>query len=104
MQHVVINPIGAALYSVQRAVTTIDAILKIGPIISDIKEQAINIITKLAERANVRLNGKTITSQHAATRDSLSHNIGKIAATTLMNFINCKVTFSILNWIPIQMS
>ncbi|BBJ31154.1 hypothetical protein RAS_02630 [Rickettsia asiatica] len=72
--------------------TTIDAISKIELILDDIKEQAITIITKAAEQANVRLNGKTVTREHDAIRDSLSHNIGKIAATAVMNFINRKVT------------
>ena len=84
--------VGVLLHGVQQAATTIDAISKIELILDDIKEQAITIITKAAEQANVRLNGKTVTREHDAIRDSLSHNIGKIAATAVMNFINHKVT------------
>ena len=87
----------AAFYSVQRAATTIDAIPQIDPILNDIEEQATTGTTKTATQANVGLNGKeTITSQHAANYDSLSHNIGKIAATALMSFINRKVTMVFL--------
>ncbi|CAK6512440.1 hypothetical protein [Rickettsia helvetica] len=73
--------VGVLLHGVQQAATTIDAISKIELILDNIKEQA-----------NVRLNGKTVTREHDAIRDSLSHNIGKIAATAVMNFINRKVT------------
>ncbi|WP_341747865.1 hypothetical protein [Candidatus Tisiphia endosymbiont of Dascillus cervinus] len=84
--------IGFAVKVTHAAVTVVDVIAKIDPIIDNIKDAITTIINQAGTRAKERLGNKVEVDGNQVLSNDLSRNIGEMAANSMLSLLQRKVT------------